>query len=1815
MKVTIFFTLFVSIIFWNCSSDTVTVTSFSPQGKIEQLTNFTIVFSHDLAPADQIDKWVDTKFITFTPNLNGKFKWSNPNTLIFSSETPLSPIQDYKAKINDEVLFKKQLSTDFEEFAFNTPDFEVEAVELFWTNIAHQDYKITVQANIKFNYAVDPNKLADFLEVKNDGNPVNDFKIMSDQTTELIAVNFGEMKQKEKKQKFSIKIKKNLPSIFGKKPLANDRVFNLELPSITKLVITDVTSGLNGETGWIEIFTTQKVDESVVNKFLSIKPKLKYETFINDNNIRIELEMNNNQSVDLLVKAGLPGLYGGKLESDFEQQISILNVNPSLKFNDKTGIYLLKGGSQSLEVHSVNIDEIEVEYSQIFENNLLHFLNRNSYRRYYDYYDDYSEDEYGYEDEYYDNYSYYNNSNYSVGDYGKEIFTENIKIENKNNLLKKINLNIKDKLDKRFKGIYVVTIRSNDERYLSDSKIVSLSNLGIIAKMVDSEILVFVNEINSTESVSGAKVKIISSNNQTIYEGETDDKGTVKFVADEKYSKGFYPSLILVEKDNDYNFLDLSSTKVGTSRFDVGGLSTPEKEFNLFLYGPRELYRPGDNVNISGIIRNDKIKVVKDIPVLIKILTPTGKIFEEYKKDLDNQGAFDLQFNLPTFAQTGAYIAEVYTGSEMLIATYGFKVEEFVPDKIRMNVKSDKKQYIPSEKVSINLSAEYLYGAKASGLNFKSEFSFKQKPFSSNNYSDFSFNKSSVKNSNVDSYFPEGVLDNNGNGSIEYLIPNDIHSGGYIDATATVNVFDPTGRTVTRWADFKIFTRDYFIGIKSPGYYSGVNENLNFNLIAVNSDDKLIPKFNATAKLVRLEWQTVLKQDNSGRYFYASEEKPFDEWEKNIVIDGKTPLKFKVNRSGKYELRISKAGDEDYQKQEFYAYGWSSSTSTSFKVDREGRISIVTDKKEYQPGETAKILFACPFSGKMLVTIERNNVLYNEYIEVKNKSAELSIKLTDDYMPNVYVTATLFKKHTPEQESPFFVGHGFSSVRVVKKENKLSVNISAPEKIKPNTTQTITIKTTPLNNIQVTLAAVDEGILQITNYDTPNPFNFMYAKRPLEVNSYDLYELLLPEFKRNSSTGGDGGEDESKKRTNPITVKRFKLLSFWSGIKKANGDGIVKIPVNIPQFNGSVRLMAVAYSNSSFGSAEKTMLVADEIIIEPQIPRTLSQNDKLISPVTIINTTDKEKEVKLTMKLDGPLKSSSQNEKTIRIKPKSSEIVVFNIEASSQVGVGKISFIVSGQANAKEEIDIAIRPISPLVVETGTGTIKANEELKITIPKNFLSNTQNTTLTISKFPAIKYAKQLKQLIGYPHGCIEQTVSKLFPQLYFEDLAKLVAPEFYKTTNPVYYVKEGIKKIESMQLHNGSIAYWQGGDYSNWWGSIYAAHFLLEAQKAKYNVSEYTLDRLLDYISTQAKEPSTYNSVIYTSSGSRTIVNMAHKEILYSLYVLALAKKTDLSTMNYYKARLNLLSEDSKYFLAGAYALHGRWNSYYEIIPKSYEPVHPERLTGGSFDSDIRANALMLNVLLDLEPANKQIPLIIKYLTKNLDDAYSTQDQSFTFLALGKAAKNVSGNNLKVDIIVDGKSIAKYEDKDLTLKDNRLNAKEIVVKAKGKGQVYYFWNSEGIKLNEKVKEEDSNLRVRREFYNYKTKALITNNNFTQGDLVICKISLYGMERNADNIVITDMVPAGFEIENPRLNAKAEVDWKTDSPLNINYMDIRDDRLLLFTNLTQGKKKEFYYLLRAVNLGSFQLPVIGAEAMYDREYHSFNGSGVININARN
>lgn len=1786
--------LFLSI--FACSNgNEVSIVEFSPSDNVERLTTFTVKFSKDLAPSELVDKWSDEEFIKFEPGIQGKFKWIDKRTLLFSPDSPLEPIQKYNAEVTDKVLFNAGYPADFKKYQFHTPDFDAVKVDFFWSQIPNRQNKLSIQANVHFNYPVSAEMFSQFIGIESGGEEVKDFEIVTQNASEIIAVNLGEVHQTDKKQELIINVKKGLQSIYGKKSLEDARSFKQILPPIVDLVITGVSSGFDGTTGWLEVKTTQMVDEKKLKEFVALKPLTAAKYFVSENAFRIEGDFSESKTFELIIKKGLPGLFGGTLEEDFIQTITMVDIQPSINFSDKKGKYLLLGGEKNIEFNSVNIPAVDIEVSKIYKNNLVHFLNNNSYYGYYEY------DYYGY------------NPSLYTGNYGKILYEEKVNLQNSRNWLERIPINLDKAINSKLKGIYTINVRSTEERWVNDSKMIAVSDLGIIAKKSKREMLVFINSIADAVPVADVSVEIISSNNQTLLSGKTDASGVIHFKNIEESLSGFTPKLVIAEKNDDFNYIDLSETNIETSRFDVGGLAEHNENYTAFIYAERNLYRPGERVNISAIIRTDQTKTIESIPVSIKVISPTGKLFDEFKVTLNEQGSFELAFFIPDYAQTGQYRIELFTGGDVLIGSYGISVEDFAPDKIRVTLNKNKDKIKPGEKIDFNINAEFLFGAKAANLRYEADIQLKHRNFFSKSYPQFDFSNTSAKNLNIDNTLLDGKLDENGNSDFSFTAPSGISSGGIITGSAFVSVFDLTGRTVNRAVNFDVFTKDYFLGIRSGGYYFGTNQNINFQFAAVDEEDKPLNDFKCAAKLVRYEWQTVLRKDYSDRYFYASEKKEITVWEKDVIISRTKDYSFQVDRSGEYELRLFKQNESDYIKSNFYAYDWASSTASSFQVDKEGRVDITFDKEIYEPGQNAKILLTAPFSGRMLITVERNGVYDYRYVDVNLKSVEVNIPVKEEYLPNVYVTATIFKKHSADNSTPFLVGHGFKSVKVEKKSNKLPVAITAPEKIKPRTKHDIKIKSLPEKNIFITFAAVDEGILQIKNFETPDPYGYMNAKRALKVESYDLYKLLLPEIiSLKSPGGGEALAMALKKRTNPVTSKRFNLVSYWSGIRKTDSKGEVVISLEIPQFNGELRLMALAYSGSRFGSSDKYLKVADDIIIEPEAPRFLSPKDSLRSNVTVINTTNNEKTVNLKLSAEGTVSIKSANEKKITIKPNSTANASFDIIAGENIGKAKLIFETSGSATVKEEIEIGVRPVSPFITEAVSGTVKAGKKIKLEAPKNFLSSTQNTSVTISKFPAVQFAEHLKFLVGYPHGCIEQTVSKLFPQLYFEELAKLVAPDLYRTRNPVYFLREGIKKIESMQLYDGSIAYWHGGNATSWWGSIYAAHFLLEAKKNGFKVNDGALKKLMNYISAKAREKSTFDYVYYEGS-RRSVKKIASKEVAYTLYVLALAERGDISTMNYYKARPHLLSADSKYLIAGAYALMGKMVSFNEFLPKEFTAEKPERESGRSFDSEARANSIMLNVLLEVDPANTQIASMIKHISSLAGKMYSTQERAFAFLALGKAAKLNADTDLKVKIISNDKTIAEFAGKDITISDKAFNKQPVELQAEGKGEVYYFHAAEGIKLNERIKEEDSNMKVRREYFNYRTKGQITGSRFAQGDLIVCKISLEGFERSAENIIISDLIPAGFEIENPRLNASTELTWQSGNPMNVEYMDIRDDRLILFTNLYRNKKTEFYYMLRAVNNGSFELAPVSAEGMYDNDFRSYNGQKKIFIHA--
>jgi hypothetical protein len=423
------------------------------------------------------------------------------------------------------------------------------------------------------------------------------------------------------------------------------------------------------------------------------------------------------------------------------------------------------------------------------------------------------------------------------------------------------------------------------------------------------------------------------------------------------------------------------------------------------------------------------------------------------------------------------------------------------------------------------------------------------------------------------------------------------------------------------------------------------------------------------------------------------------------------------------------------------------------------------------------------------------------------------------------------------------------------------------------------------------------------------------------------------------------------------------------------------------------------------------------------------------------------------------------------------------------------------------------------------------------------------------------------------------------------------------------VQQAIKKIESMQLYNGSISFWPGGDYESWWGTAYAGHFLLEAKKAGFDVNGQILDKIYSYLQQEVKGRETEDWYYWDEDGIARKKVVWARSTFYSMFVLALAGKYDQAAMNYYKANDDMLTPDSKYMLAATFYLAGNQNSFKDLLPQAWSNERSKRAFGGSFYSDVRDEALALYVLLEADPNNPQVGIMSRHLSEKLRKAYwlSTQEEAFSFVALGKIARKANASNITASVKVNGKTIGDFKGTDLTL-DKNIAGQDVSIQTSGSGNLYYFWEVSGIDVSGKIKEEDSYLKVRKQFYD-RYGHLIIPTAINQNDVLVVKVMIETEDYNSsvENVAVTDLLPAGFEIENPRISAVPDLDWIKDASA-YDYMDIRDDRITFFCTAS-GAKKNFYYVVRAVSKGLYHMGPVSADAMYNGEYHSYWGAGQV------
>ena len=1345
LKIISLFAILLSIAcnFGNEDPNALRITNQNFSDEISSTQNLTFTFNKELAPDSLLHDWDTIPYIRFSPKIPGRFRWSHPNELVFSPQTKFAPSTTYTGTFSKELLSyagdnKIKLPRE-SSFNFHTPFLKIKASNVYWKPSGTDKNEPVIGANLHFNYPIAPTAIAEKLSVKVNGSST-EFKVLNAGNSNDIKLELLTSDNNlDQDRDINFVLASGMPIVHSQASTRNVLSSEKMLTSPAELDISALDAEHDGIEGRVYVTTTQQVESEGLKSHISFKPPLAFEVEHNTNGFAITSEaFESSSTYEMTISKNLPGVFKGKLGDDYTQQISFGKLEPSIEFVNEKSSYLSNKGYKNMGVQIVNVPKVKVEISKIFENNIMAFMRVGSDWGWHSYNDG-------------DHWEYFDYKYFDVEKFGKVVaeqeYTTN-ELE-KMGRVRLLNIDFEDKLD-RYNGIYVIKVSDADHHYITDSKVISYSDIGMIAKQEKDKVYVFLNSISEAKAMGGVQVSFVSNTNQSLLTTTTDAEGVATFDNIETTAPGFKVAMITAQTSGDYNYMLLEKSNVTTSRFDVGGKHNNPSNLEAFVYGDRDLYRPGETMHLSTIVRNSDWETPMNVPVKIKLLLPNGREYKSVRKTLNKEGASETAFDIPRAAVTGTYTAEVYTGNDVLLAAKPISVEEFMPDRIKVNIKTDKERLREGESIRLSGRAMNLFGPPAQNRNFEINMDLKRKVFSPPNISGYSFHTEG--NKNFGEVLRQGKTDENGHFSESFDIPKEYADMGLLGGKFFATVFDESGRPVNRQANFEVYTQDIFYGIGNFGRYVSSRAPIDIPLVAVDKTGAIQEDATAHIKIIRYYWRTVMEEAGRGRYRYRSQKDEVIEIDKPIKLSGKENFTYTPSHSGSFEVRISRPGSDAYVMKTFYAYRWGDTQSTSFEVNREGKIDIEFDKEQYHVGETAKILFKTPFEGRLLVTLERDELIRHMYFDTDKKAREISFEVTRDYVPNIFISATLIRP-MKELGVPLTVAHGFAPLMVDNPKNKLPLKVTANRESRSKTKQKILVKTAP--NADVTLAVVDEGILQIKNYQTPDPYGFFYQKRALEVSSHDMYPYLFPEMiSTGYLTGGDEAFDLSK-RVNPVQDKRVKLVSEWSGILKSDSKGQLEYTIDIPQFSGDLRVMAVAYKGDKFASDHVNMKVADPVVVTAGLPRFLSPKDEINVPVTLSNTTDKEASSTVTISTTGPLEIVGSEKATADLKANSENQLAFKVKANAETGVGKVLVTVEAMGEKfVHETEMGVRPPSSLLKISGSGAIAGNQNQTIDMDNNFLPQSIDGQLLISRSPLAEFGDDLEYLVKYPHGCLE-----------------------------------------------------------------------------------------------------------------------------------------------------------------------------------------------------------------------------------------------------------------------------------------------------------------------------------------------------------------------------------------------------------------------------------------------------------------------------
>lgn len=1782
-------------------------------GVISSRSHFEIEMQEPYSGAENVGDEVKTALFDFSPSIKGKTMLKTPNKLVFIPEKPLESNQSYEVRFD---LGKALKSVDKKHKTF---EYTVSTIKESATFI---DEGINIISQTKqskvFEYKgkiltadfTDANKVEENVKID------KKFPLVWSHSNDGLEHQFTikNINAKEENQFINLDI--------SLKNLTNPKSeLKLTVPNKYDFLVTQVRLDPT-DNNKIQIRFSEDVAQTGNEGLCSIDGNYNYQMQIVGNTITLSPNQNNFfGEVSILIPNTITSTFGKKLAKSKTSVLTIGNPKPDVKIVGNGNIVVDNNGA-ILPIKATGLNQLKVEVYKIYQNNVLYFLQNNGLQE-----------------------------TYGTKRFGKKIHTQILKLNNKpgfnSNKSYFYNLDLSEmaalekgaiyqvrlsydrsmtskyadgskEKNKLFKFSMLFDAFQNDDEsdyedydyedyydyYYSDNydyekrddpshdsyynssrfskKNILISNVGMIVKKgAQNQLYISCVDLVSAMPLSGSTIEAFSYQFQPIGKEKTDGNGMANIKATDK------PFFVVATHKGQKSYIKLDKYDAQSlDRFDVEG-NPIQNGLNCYVYGERGVWRPGDKMHLTLLLSNGHNELPTDLPCMMELINPNGQTMDRQVMEKSVNGFYAFTTKTTDDAITGNWIARFKVGGLKYDKTV--KIETIKPNRLR--IVCENNEDVITNGTTIKYQTSWLNGANSSGLKATVDLNFYNAPVEFSGYKNYTFTDKTKQFSSFEQAAFDGNTQYDGSFSFKFNVEaNSENIPGMLNVVSTTKVFENSGEFSVQYDTKKLAFYNSYVGYKmgaNSEYYLNCGKNYTLQIANLDAKGKTMTNNKVKVGFYRVQYNWWYNSYQSNQYFDQNNIKSVV-FEKEVnVINGKLELPIQVNNNqwGNYLIKITDLSSNHTTSGFFYfdsPYYNVDNTDANAKI-----LQMSKDKNQYKVGETAKISLVSYFKGRALLSIENGSeVLESKWLDIVEGKNTIDFKIAENMSPNVYAYISAIQAHTQTGNGITMRMYGILPIVVDNSNSILKPIIKAPTKVEPEKPFEFTVSESSGRKMTYTVAIVDEGLLGVSGYKTPDPVKFFNGRQALGILTWDMFDYVIGAF-----TGifrdvfSIGGDAESLSQMNKAKSNRYESVVKFLGPFELKSSS-QKHKIEVPNYVGNLKIMVVAGGEKySFGNATADVQVSKPLMVLGTLPRVLSMNEEIELPVNIFATEKSIKNVQVDVIVDDKLEMASASSMSVSMENQQDKIVNFKINTKQKQGITKIKIVAkSGKYNSVYEMEVPIRIANPPMVDYIQVTLNPNETQTIPVELLGVAGTNSLRIETATIPNLNIRSKVEQLLAYPHGCLEQTTSALFPQLYLAELTELNKQEQELINQNI---KIGNEKYLKFQTTMGVLSYWPNSLFGDAYATAYAAHYLIEAKNKGFVIDQTLLNNVLDNMHS-------------TANG----FNVNHKESYlntiqaYRLYVLALGGKSNLGAMNRLK-EVGELNNAASIRLALAYSVLNNNNVATQLIapiPMELEAYIDDRYTYSSEHID---NALLLELLIRIKDKTKAYAMFRKnIMALNSNNYLGTQStamllKSITFyLSKNKVAPtnievsfngksyNLKGNKPTLSQTLDTKA------GNITLTNQSSSVVVVNIVRKGTPLIVQTVNNNYIKLSVQYISKNGttiksdNIQRQTDF-----KQLIKITNTTNSYI--------------SNLALTNFVPAGWEIINKRIGGM-------ESENDIDYQDIKDDRIYTYLSLKPNETKTIIQDFNASYEGQYTVPAMVLESMYNPSYKSVLGT---------